>query len=89
MGEAKPMGEVCLDGEKNDRTAFQARVDYQNHAIGWLQRGYSSLGGGKVVQFPRIWMSSGECRVTLSLVANLRGWSRTILAPRRDRWFGL
>ena len=23
-----------LDGEKNDRMAFQARADYQNHAIG-------------------------------------------------------
>ena len=34
---------------KNDRVAFQARADYQNHAIGWLHRGYSSLGGGKVV----------------------------------------
>ena len=24
---------MCLDGEKNDRVAFQARADYQNHAI--------------------------------------------------------
>ena len=32
-------------------------------ADGWLQRGYSSLGGGTMVQFPRIWMSSGECRL--------------------------
>ncbi len=62
-GEEKATGGVCLDGEKNDRKAFQARADYQNHAIGWLQRGYSTLGGGKVVQFPRIWMSSGECRL--------------------------
>ena len=31
---------MCLDGEKNDRVAFQARADYQNHAIGWLHRGY-------------------------------------------------
>ena len=38
-------------GEKNDRVAFQARADYQNHAIGWLHRGYSSLGGGKVASF--------------------------------------
>ena len=43
--------------------AFQARADYQNHAIGWLHRGYSSLGGGKVVRFPRIWMVYGECRI--------------------------
>ncbi len=56
------MGEVRLDGEKSDRMAFQARADSQNHAIGWLQRGYSSLGGGTLVQFSRIWMSSGECR---------------------------
>ena len=56
-------GEVCLDGEKNDRVAFQARADYQNHAIGWLHRGYSSLGGGKVVRIPRIWMVYGECRM--------------------------
>ena len=53
---------MCLDGEKNDRVAFQARADYQNHAIGWLHRGYSSLGGGKVVRIPRIWMVYGECR---------------------------
>ena len=57
------MGEVCLDGEKNDRMAFQARADRQNHAIGLLQRGYSSLGGGTVVRFPRIWMASGECPI--------------------------
>ena len=38
-------------------------ADYQNHAIGWLHRGYSSLGGGKVVRFPRIWMVYGECRL--------------------------
>ena len=54
---------MCLDGEKNDRVAFQARADYQNHAIGWLRRGYSSLGGGKVVRIPRIWMVYGECRI--------------------------
>ena len=58
---------MCLDGEKNDRVAFQARADYQNHAIGWLQRGYSSLGGGKVVRFPRIWMVYGECRFMIVL----------------------
>ncbi len=33
-------GGVCLNGEKNDRMAFQARADYQNYAIAWLQRGY-------------------------------------------------
>ena len=63
MGEAKPMGEVCLDGEKNDRMAFQSGADYQNHDIRWRQRGYSSLDGGTVVHFPRSWTSSGECRI--------------------------
>jgi len=33
---------------------FQVRADYQNYAIGWLQKGHSSGGGGTVVQFPRI-----------------------------------
>ena len=61
---------MCLDGEKNDRVAFQARADYQNHAIGWLHRGYSSLGGGKVVRFPRIWMVYGECRLRCIPPAN-------------------
>jgi len=26
--------------------AFQTRADLQNQAIGWLRKGYSSLGGG-------------------------------------------
>ncbi len=43
------MGEVCLDGEKYDRMAFQARADYQNHVIGRMQTGYSPLGAGTVV----------------------------------------
>ena len=33
-GTVKIAGEVCLDGEKSDRMAFQARADGQNHAIG-------------------------------------------------------
>ena len=37
------LGGVCLDDGKSGRMAFQARGDYQNHAIGWLQRGYSPL----------------------------------------------
>ena len=49
LGETDRRGVV--GGEENDRMAFQALVDYQNHAIGWLQRGYSSLGGGTVVRF--------------------------------------
>ena len=43
--------------------AFHALADYQNHVIGWLQWEQSSLGDGAVVRFPRIWMSSGECRL--------------------------
>ena len=54
--------EVCLDGKRNDQMAFHALADYQNHVIGWLQWEQSALGDGAVVRFPRIWMSSGECR---------------------------
>ena len=43
--------------------AFHALADYQNHVIGWLQWEQSSLGDGAVVRFPRIWISSGECRL--------------------------
>jgi hypothetical protein len=39
-----------------------AGADCQIHAIGRLQRG-SALGGGTMVQFPRIRMSSAECRL--------------------------
>ena len=53
---------MCLDGKRNDQMAFHALADYQNHVIGWLQWEQSSLGDGAVVRFPRIWMSSGECR---------------------------
>ena len=42
---------------------FRTRADLQNQAIGWLRKGYSSLGGGRVVRIPRIWMSSGKCRL--------------------------
>ena len=34
----------------------------KNQDIVWLQRRWNSLGGGSVVQFPRIWMSYGKCR---------------------------
>ncbi len=54
---------MCLDGKRNDQMAFHALADYQNHVIGWLQWEQSSLGDGAVVRFPRIWMSSGECRI--------------------------
>ena len=71
---------MCLDGEKNDRVAFQARADYQNHAIGWLHRGYSSLGGGKVVRFPRIWMVYGECRLSQFE----RGWTKWLFRTAEE-----
>ena len=45
------------------RTGTGTRTDLQNQAIGWLRKRYRSLGGGTVVPFPRIWMSSGECRI--------------------------
>ena len=81
---------MCLDGEKNDRVAFQARADYQNHAIGWLHRGYSSLGGGKVVRFPRIWMVYGECRLRYSAPSSEGAGSATsrmrTRSPRAMSW---
>ncbi len=49
-GQVKSTGEVCLDDEKYRQMAFQSRADLQNHAIGWLQWGYSSLGSGTVVR---------------------------------------
>ncbi len=51
-GEEKATGEVCLDGEKNDRMAFQARADCQNHAIGWLQRNTVPLAVERWYDFP-------------------------------------
>ncbi len=39
------------------------RTDLQNQAVGWLPKGCRSLGRGTVVRFPRIWMSSVECRL--------------------------
>ncbi|MCZ6530321.1 MAG: hypothetical protein O6949_08315 [Chloroflexi bacterium] len=53
-GDEKATREVCLDGEINDRMAFRARADLQNQAIGWMRKGYSSLGGGTVVRISRI-----------------------------------
>ncbi len=48
---------------KYGQMAIQATADLQNQAIGWLRKGCSSLGGGMVVRFPRMWVSSGECRL--------------------------
>ncbi len=58
--------------------AFHALADYQNHVIGWLQWEQSSLGDGAVVRFPRIWMSSGECR--------LKAYTREQSLNFRDCW---
>ena len=38
-------------------------ADLQNQTIGWLRKGCSSLVGGTLIRFPRIWMASGECRL--------------------------
>ena len=61
--QVKTTGGVCLNGGKLGQMAFQMTADLQNQAIGWLRKGYNSLGGGTVVRFPRFWMSSGECRL--------------------------
>ena len=45
---------------------FKARADLQNQAIGWLRKGFSSLGGEMVVRFPRIWLSSEVMSVKVS-----------------------
>ena len=58
---------MCLDGEKNDRVAFQARADYQNHAIGWLHRGYSSLAVGKWYDFHEFGWYMGNVGLVVSL----------------------
>ena len=50
-------------GGKSRQMAFRRSADLQNQALGWLQRGASSFGGGTVVRFPRTLMSSRECRL--------------------------
>ena len=67
-GQEKATGEVCLNGEKSDRMAFPSRANYQNHAIGWLQRGCSSLGVGTVVQFPRLESHLGNVGSNISSI---------------------
>ena len=64
--------------------AFHALADYQNHVIGWLQWEQSSLGDGAVVRFPRIWMSSGECRLKWILGTHANWgerWQNLLLTP--------
>ena len=63
MGEVETKGGVCLNGGKSGHMAFGARAELQNQAIAWLRKRCRSFGGGKVVRFPRFWMSSGECRL--------------------------
>ena len=83
----KAIREVCLDGEKNDRMAFQARADLQNLVIAWLRKECRSLGGGTVVRFPWFWMSSGECRsntlVLDRLVHSSVKYAERILSAKR------
>ena len=54
------LGGMCLDDEKTGRMAFQARGDYQNHAIGWLQRGYSPLALGLWYDFHEFGLHLGN-----------------------------
>ena len=63
--------------------AFHALADYQNHVIGWLQWEQSSLGDGAVVRFPRIWMSSGECRIK-RLLEEMNYQNVEVTAPSGD-----
>ena len=78
-----------LDGEKSDRIVFQSRVDSQIHAIGGLQRGHSSLGGGTLVQSSRSWMSSGKCRFSATtpidrLIAGFESFQETYYEEQPD-----
>ncbi len=59
-GTRPNLGGVCLDDEKTGRMAFQARADYQNHAIGWLQRGYSPLALGLWYDFHEFGLHLGN-----------------------------
>ena len=65
-GEEKTTGGVRLNGGKSGHMVFQTRADLQNQAIGWLPKGGSSHGSGRVVRFSQIWMSAGECRLKWS-----------------------
>ncbi len=60
MGTRPILGGMCLDDEKTGRMAFQARGDYQNHAIGWLQRGYSPLALGLWYDFHEFGLHLGN-----------------------------
>ena len=64
--------------------AFHALADYQNHVIGWLQWEQRSLGDGAVVRFPRIWMSSGECRLRANPDVGIRDKSEVFKMRVRE-----
>ena len=68
--------------------AFQARADYQNHAIGWLHRGYSSnLAVGKWYEFHEFGWYMGN--VGLRLLAKtvcFVDFTIRVGHGRRDHW---
>ena len=47
----------------SQEATFFGALEVQNRPIEWLQRRCSFLGDEPVVRFPRVWMSSGECRI--------------------------
>ena len=49
--------------------------------LGWLQRGWGSVGDGPVVQFPQIWISSQECRMMLVMLDAIWEMSGTTEFP--------
>ncbi len=51
----------CLDRQVHDRRPPKMIILDIDSSVS--PKGCSSLGGWTVVQFPRIWMSSGECRM--------------------------
>jgi hypothetical protein len=97
--QVKTTGGVCLHGGKSGQMAFQPRADLQNQAIGWLRKGYRSLGGGTVIRFLWIWGCLGnvgldeeDTQNVHRLLAHLRCWPSTALSPRRLRmapWRGI
>ena len=72
---------MCLDGEKNDRVAFQARADYQN-PIGWLlgDTGAWRWESGKFHEFGWLWGMSVYPSPT-----SHSGWHRILWLALRGR----
>ncbi len=52
-----------MNFEANRAVRLAARKLIIQDLTPWLQGEYSTFGGGTVVRFPRIWMSSRECRM--------------------------